>query len=100
MGPRRELKMALEKHWKGAINKEELLEVAHCVETLAWDVQVQAGIDRITIGDFYLYDGMLSWAEWLGVIPSRFSGMKPGIDRMFAMARGVEGATALSKSFV
>jgi 5-methyltetrahydropteroyltriglutamate--homocysteine methyltransferase len=88
MGPRRELKMALEKHWKGAIGIEELLKVAHEIEALAWDVQ--AGI--------YLYDGILSWTEWLGIAPTRFACMEPGFARMFAMARGVKGATALSKS--
>jgi 5-methyltetrahydropteroyltriglutamate--homocysteine methyltransferase len=88
--------MALEKHWKGIINLDELLNVAHKIEALAWDAQV--GIDRVTVGDYYLYDGVLSWAEWLGVIPTRFEKTEPGVARMFAMARGVDGATALSKS--
>jgi hypothetical protein len=96
MGPRRELKMALEKHWKGTIGMDELLNVAHAVEALAWDAQV--GIDRVTVGDYYLYDGVLSWADWLGITPSRFNKMDAGVARMFAMARGVDGATALSKS--
>lgn len=96
MGPRRELKMALEKHWTGAIGIEELLKVTHEIEALAWNAQ--AGIDRVTVGDYYLYDGTLSWAEWLGITPTRFAHMEPGFARMFAMARGVKGATALSKS--
>jgi 5-methyltetrahydropteroyltriglutamate--homocysteine methyltransferase len=95
MGPRRELKFALEKHWKGDLSLEDLLGVAHQVEAMAWDLQ--AGIDRVTVGDHYLYDGILTWTEWLGIVPSRFGAMKPGVARMFAMARGVDGAPALSK---
>jgi 5-methyltetrahydropteroyltriglutamate--homocysteine methyltransferase len=96
MGPRRELKMALEKYWRGTIGMDELLNVAREIEELAWDAQ--AGIDRVSVGDYYLYDGVLSWAEWLGIAPARFNKMEPGIARMFVMARGVDGATALSKA--
>jgi 5-methyltetrahydropteroyltriglutamate--homocysteine methyltransferase len=95
MGPRRELKFALEKHWKGDLSAEDLLGVAHKVEAMGWDLQ--AGIDRVTVGDHYLYDGILTWTEWLGIVPSRFGTMEPGLARMFAMARGVDGAPALSK---
>ena len=38
-----------------------------------------------------------TWAEYLGIVPSRFARMEPGMDRMFAMCRGCDGATALSK---
>jgi 5-methyltetrahydropteroyltriglutamate--homocysteine methyltransferase len=97
MGPRRELKFALEKYWKGAIDQQELVDVAQSVEDTAWKLQVEAGVDRITVGDYYLYDAVLSWAEWLGLFPTRFQTMPRGLDHMFAMARGVDGATALSK---
>lgn len=97
MGPNRELKFALEKYWKGDIDAAVLLSTANQVEELAWDMQNDAGIDKITVGDFCLYDNVLQWSEWLGIIPSRFTGMKPGVERMFAMARGVDGAPALSK---
>jgi hypothetical protein len=96
MGPRRELKFALEKHWKGALTLEGLLDVSHKVEEMAWNLH--AGIDQVAVGNQYLYDGILTWTEWLGIVPSRFGGMKPGVDRMFAMARGVDGAPALSKT--
>lgn len=97
MGPNRELKFALEKYWKGDIDASALMTTAHQVEDLAWDLQRDAGIDRITVGDFCLYDNVLQWSEWLGIIPSRFGNMPPGMSRMFAMARGVDGAAALSK---
>jgi 5-methyltetrahydropteroyltriglutamate--homocysteine methyltransferase len=97
MGPRRELKFALEKHWKGSLSLEALLEVANQVESSAWDLHIQAGIDKVTVGDHYLYDGILTWTEFLGVVPTRFETMNAGASRMFAMARGVDGAPALSK---
>jgi len=96
MGPNRELKFALEKHWKGKLDSDELLEVAHEVEELAWNLQVEAGIEKITAGDYCLYDNVLQWVEWLGIVPSRFANMEPGMKRMFAMARGIDGAEALS----
>ena len=100
MGPRRELKFALEKHWKGKLSLEALLEVAHQVESSAWDLHIQAGIDRVAVGNHYLYDGILTWTESLGIVPTRFESMNAGTPRMFAMARGVDGAPALSKFFI
>lgn len=97
MGPKRELKFALEKYWKSAITQEELIKVAQSIEESSWQLQKDAGIDRIAVGDYTLYDNMATWVERLGIVPERFSKMEAGLDRMFAMSRGVEGATALSK---
>ena len=97
MGPKRELKFALEKYWKSVINRDELISVAHTTEEISWQLQKDAGIDRITVGDYALYDNVVQWVERLGVVPKRLSKMDAGMDRMFAMSRGVEGATALSK---
>jgi len=96
MGPKRELKFALEKYWKGVIDRTELIKVAHSVEESSWKLQKDAGIDRITVGDYALYDNVVTWVERLGIVPERFNNTEPGMDRMFAMSRGVEGATALS----
>lgn len=99
MGPNRELKFALEKYWKKqSIPLTELLSVARSVESSAWQLQQAAGIDKIPVGDFCLYDTVLMWTELLGMVPARFQAMPRGVDRMFAMARGVPGAEALSKS--
>ena len=97
MGPNRELKFALEKHWRGDLDADGLIAVANHVEELGWNLQVDAGISKITVGDYCLYDNMLQWTEWLGIIPSRFGGVDKGMKRLFAMARGVDGAEALSK---
>jgi 5-methyltetrahydropteroyltriglutamate--homocysteine methyltransferase len=98
MGPRRELKFALEKFWKkdSAFNEADLLTAAREVEEKAWMLQALK-VDKITVGDYYLYDGILTWAEYLGIFPKRFNHFEPGLRRMFAMARGEDGAIALSK---
>jgi 5-methyltetrahydropteroyltriglutamate--homocysteine methyltransferase len=104
IGPRRELKFALEKYWQssdatkdGQLN--ELLQVAKDIEEKSWTIQASVGIDRITVGDYYLYDGILQWTEMLGIIPMRFLSLnvQPGYARLFAMARGLNDAPALSK---
>lgn len=98
MGPNRELKFALEKHWKGAITQTELMDVANSVEEAAWKLQKDHGVARVTVGDYYLYDGVLEWTDAMGILPSRFRNMpRDGFSRMFAMARGATDATALSK---
>lgn len=96
MGPNRELKFAMEKYWKGKIEKDEFIAKAQAVEELGWSLQLADDkIDSIPVGEHFYYDGVLSWAEWLGIVPKRFAHLDAGIDRMFAMARGVDGATAL-----
>mmetsp|Transcript_18241 Transcript_18241/g.27005 ORF Transcript_18241/g.27005 Transcript_18241/m.27005 type:complete len:158 (-) Transcript_18241:16-489(-) len=97
MGENRELKFALEKFWRNDIAATDLLAVAHQVEESAWSMQVDAGIDRITVGDYCLYDNVATWAESLGIIPKRFASLEPGTERMFSMCRGIDGAEALSK---
>ena len=97
MGAKRELKFALEKYWKGDIDDTALVKVANSVENAAWKLQADAGIDSISVGDHYFYDAVLAWSNWLGVVPARFQNVPRGFDRLFGMARGLEGATALSK---
>lgn len=92
MGPNRELKFALEKYWKGDIDAAALVQVANSVEEQAWSIcQSNVPNGRVTCGDFYLYDGTLTWSNYLGVVPKRHQGIKSSMDRMFAMARGVDG---------
>lgn len=97
MGPNRELKFALEKYWKGILSESELLTTARKIEENGWQLQKDASIDYVTVGDHYLYDMVLSSCENLGFCPKRFKHLEPGLKRMFAMARGVDGAEALSK---
>lgn len=96
MGPNRELKFAQEKYWKEQIDLNEFTSRAIKVEEAGWKLQLDAKIDSITVGDYFYYDGILSWANWLGIVPKRFGHLEAGVDRMFAMARGIDGSTALS----
>ena len=84
MGPKRELKFALEKYWKGTIDRTELIRVAHSIEESSWQLQKDAGIDRITVGDYALYDNMVQWIERLGLVPERFSKMDAGNNFIFS----------------
>lgn len=114
MGPKRELKFALEKYWHATAEgqnvgassenllqlQNELLNVAYQIEDQGWKLQKNANIDRITVGDYYLYDGILQWANMIGIIPQRFhflDNKNKFLSREFAMARGINEAPALSK---
>ncbi len=94
IGKKRELKKALETYWKGESNAETLLKAAREVETNNWKAQLNAGIDRIGVGNETLYDHVLDWTVRLGLIPQRFREFS-GLDRYFAMARGKDGIPAL-----
>ena len=61
MGPNREMKFALEKHWRGAIDEKAMLVAARSVEDQAWALQMEAGVGKIAAGDHCLYDNMLAW---------------------------------------
>ena len=45
----------------------------------------------------YVLWQVATWVESLGIVPSRFSSLDRGMDRMFSMCRGIDGAEALSK---
>ena len=88
IGPKRELKFALEGHWRGEISAEELQETARGIRRANWELMRDAGIDLIPSNDFSLYDQVLDTAQLVGVVP-------PGLDAYFAAARGTEGSPAL-----
>ncbi|MBN1922201.1 MAG: 5-methyltetrahydropteroyltriglutamate--homocysteine S-methyltransferase [Anaerolineae bacterium] len=94
IGKDRELKRALEGYWKGALDAETLLATFRQVEEEGWRAQHDAGIDYIGVGDATLYDAVLDWSLRLGLVPQRFAALE-GLERLFAMARGVEGIPAL-----
>lgn len=96
VGKDRELKKALETYWAGTTDRTHLLDVAAQVEKANLLAQVNAGIERIGVGSFSLYDQVLDWTFRLGLIPSRFANSgKEGLDLYFALARGIPGARAL-----
>lgn len=93
IGPRRELKFALEKFWSGKIREEELLETAAGLRTAAWARQHSLGVDWLPSNDFSLYDHVLDTTFMLGAIPARFGVKEGAVDlaTYFAIARGRAG---------
>ncbi len=94
IGKNREVKKALEAFWSKKSDLETLLKTVQDVESANWQTQLEAGIDRIGIGDTTLYDHVLDWTVRLGLIPDRFQSLT-GLDQYFAMARGKDGIPAL-----
>ena len=94
MGKRREVKKALESFWNGMSDANAMLQTVREIEAHGWKIQLDAGSDRIAVGDQTLYDHVLDWSMRLGLIPPRFQQVE-GLDRYFAMARGKDGIPAL-----
>lgn len=91
IGPRRELKFALEKYWRGEIGADELEAVGRQLRAQHWALQKEAGLAFLTVGDFAYYDHVANHLQWLGCEPARFGfrGDEPELDRYFIMARGL-----------
>jgi 5-methyltetrahydropteroyltriglutamate--homocysteine methyltransferase len=90
IGPRRELKKAVEAYWAGKIDKTELLATARGLRAATWDRQKAAGIDVIPSNDFSFYDQVLDTSILVGAIPEiyRELGDANSLEVYFAMARG------------
>jgi len=91
MGAHRELKFALEKHWRGEIDLAALEATGAELRERHWAVQKEAGLSFVTVGDFAFYDHVANHIQMLGCEPARFgfTGQEPALSRYFAMARGV-----------
>ncbi|MDR1534491.1 MAG: 5-methyltetrahydropteroyltriglutamate--homocysteine S-methyltransferase [Planctomycetota bacterium] len=93
IGRNRELKFALEAHWRGELAAGELEAAARELKQRHWRIQRDAGLDYVAVGDFSLYDQMLDATLMIGAVPGRFSPLAggPEPDLLFAMARGDAG---------
>lgn len=96
IGADRELKKALEAYWKGDLDQQGLRDVGQQLRANHWQLQKDAGIELLPVGDFAWYDQVLSHSLAFGVVPERFAGTKdsrglPTLDTLFAMARGADG---------
>ncbi len=91
MGAQRELKFALERHWRGEIDANALEEQGRVLRARHWALQSDAGLDFVTVGDFAFYDHIANHIQLFGCEPARFgfSGSEPALERYFTMARGV-----------
>jgi len=93
IGPKRELKTALERYWSGRIDREALLLTAAELRARAWTLQRDLGVDHVPSNDFSLYDHVLDTSAMVGAIPAVYGwgGGPVDLDTYFAMARGAEG---------
>lgn len=96
IGENREWKRALEAFWTGNISEDELMNTTKEIRLNNLRKQQEAGIDRIAVGDFTLYDRVLDTAVMFGIIPARYGwkGGKVPVETYFSMARGNENAVA------
>lgn len=90
IGPRRELKHALERHWKGEDSADTLQATARELRLRHWHLQREAGADLLPSNDFSLYDQVLDTAFLFDAIPQRYRALAETdpLGAYFAMARG------------
>jgi 5-methyltetrahydropteroyltriglutamate--homocysteine methyltransferase len=90
IGPRRELKFALEQFWSGKSSEQELLAAAAGLRMAAWARQHSLGTDWLPSNDFSLYDHVLDTSLMLGAVPNRYAVSDEATELAiyFAMARG------------
>ncbi|AMA59881.1 5-methyltetrahydropteroyltriglutamate--homocysteine S-methyltransferase [Bradyrhizobium sp. CCGE-LA001] len=90
IGPRRELKFALESYWAGKSSEAQLLEAAAGLRLANWARQRSLGATIIPSNDFSLYDHVLDTSVMVGAIPDVY-GWDAGpvsLKTYFTMARG------------
>ena len=95
IGPRRELKLALESFWSGASDEKALIETGIGLRAANWARQKKLGVTIIPSNDFSFYDQILDTSVMVGAIPQIY-GWKGGavsLATYFAMARGAQGET-------
>ncbi|KAD5508555.1 hypothetical protein E3N88_16258 [Mikania micrantha] len=97
MGPKRELKFALESFWDGKSSAEDLQTVAADLRSSIWKQMADAGIKYIPSNTFSYYDQVLDTTTMLGAVPPRYNwnGVEIGFDTYFSMARGNASVPAM-----
>jgi 5-methyltetrahydropteroyltriglutamate--homocysteine methyltransferase len=92
IGPKRELKKALESFWAGRSSEKDLLDEARGLRKRAWKLQASLGIASVPSNDFSLYDHVLDAACMVGAVPARYGLASGKVDlrTYFAMARGLQ----------
>ncbi|QND71016.1 5-methyltetrahydropteroyltriglutamate--homocysteine S-methyltransferase [Tardiphaga robiniae] len=93
IGPRRELKMALESYWSGTIDENALIDVGVRLRAANWARQKSLGITVLPSNDFSFYDQVLDTSVMVGAIPKVYgwNGGDVSFATYFAMARGSQG---------
>jgi len=99
IGAKRELKFSLEKYWRGDISQTQFLAESKERRLSNWQIQQDAGIDLLPVGDFAHYDHVLNTTLLLGLVPERFTEhthdaeqaddhQSNDLDKEFRVARG------------
>ncbi|WP_110779438.1 5-methyltetrahydropteroyltriglutamate--homocysteine S-methyltransferase [Rhodopseudomonas faecalis] len=93
IGPRRELKTALESYWSGKSTEADLLKTAAVLRAANWARQKAMGVTVIPSNDFTFYDHVLDTSIMVGAIPEIYgwNGGAVSLATTFAMARGCQG---------
>ncbi|MFI6498647.1 5-methyltetrahydropteroyltriglutamate--homocysteine S-methyltransferase [Nonomuraea typhae] len=92
IGPRRELKRALESYWDGRSTRRELEEEGARLRAATWRRLAELGLGELPSNTFSFYDQVLDTAVLLGAVPERYQTAE---DPYFAMARGTDGLAPL-----
>ncbi|KAG6386191.1 hypothetical protein SASPL_155082 [Salvia splendens] len=97
MGPKRELKFALESFWDGKSSAEDLEKVAAGLRSSIWKQMSDVGIKYIPSNTFSYYDQVLDTTAMLGAVPPRYNwtGGEIGFSTFFSMARGNASVPAM-----
>ncbi len=93
IGPRRELKLALESFWSGTSDENTLIETGIGLRAANWARQKKLGVSIIPSNDFSFYDQVLDTCAMVGAIPEGYgwNGGQVPLSTYFAMARGAQG---------
>jgi 5-methyltetrahydropteroyltriglutamate--homocysteine methyltransferase len=97
MGPKRELKFALESFWDGKSSAGDLQQLSADLRSSIWKQMSGAGIKYIPSNTFSYYDQVLDATAMLGAVPPRYgwNGGEIGFDTYFSMARGNASVPAM-----
>ncbi|WZY96464.1 hypothetical protein YC2023_068793 [Brassica napus] len=97
MGPKRELKFALESFWDGKSTADDLQKVSADLRSDIWKQMSSAGIKYIPSNTFAYYDQVLDTTAMLGAVPPRYgwNSGEIGFDVYFSMARGNASVPAM-----
>lgn len=98
MGGRRELKTALEAHWRGDLPAAGLTAALDEVEAAGVAAAAAAGVGLVGVGDATLWGPFADTTTRLGLEAPRHRALPAGLDRYFAAARGAPGVAALDMS--
>ena len=87
IGAKRELKFALEDHWKGLTTQTELADCGAELRKRHWEIQ--SDLNFVPVGDFSFYDQVLDTSFLFGNVPDRVKAHDGNeLDHYFRAARG------------